>query len=102
MADGYLPVGPISPRATPLSRYPEEKIPPHHLIPRLTRTRSLPLGHRSDKSQIGSHLEAHRREILALGVFLTAAQYARDAEAGQSNSQLADAVCPPRPSWHPM
>ena len=86
--DGHMPVGPLPLKATPLSRYPEERIPPHHLIPRLTRTRSLPLEHRSEYHP--HHLDAHRRDLLASGIFLTAAVFADSAAAGQSNSQLAE------------
>lgn len=64
-----------------------------HLAPRLTRTRSLPTDHHHVGSPPGkSYEDIHRRNLLALGLFLSAAQAAGHADAGQSNSQLADQV----------
>ena len=87
-------LGPLHWKSTLVSRWNDDKLVHHrdihHLIPRLCRTRSL------DAAPLNTHPkkfeDAHRRDLLALGLFLTAAQLAGDASAGQSNSQLADQV----------
>jgi hypothetical protein len=64
-----------------------------HLVPcRATRTRSLPPDHHIGSPPGKVYEDIHRRDLLALGLFLSAAQTAEQAQAGQSNSQLADQV----------
>ena len=89
--DGFT-VGPL-PHRVSLCRQSEEK---HrdvkHLAPKLARSRSLPRDHCVAAKPGHEYEEHHRRELLALGIFLTAAAQAKAAHAGQSNNQLADAV----------
>ncbi|KAK9915502.1 hypothetical protein WJX75_000013 [Coccomyxa subellipsoidea] len=51
---------------------------------------SMPLDHHIGSPPGKTYEDIHRRDLLALGLFLTAAQAAGEASAGQSNSQLAD------------
>ena len=92
--DGFAALGPIpSFRATLTSRpsFVEDNRDAKHLSPKLSRSRcGLP---QCAASRTGyEYAERHRRELLALGIFLTAATQANVAYAGQSNGQLADAV----------
>ena len=90
--DGFAALGPLPYRVT-ISRPFEEKYrDAKHLSPKLSRTRSLP-HERCAASKPGQEYEQHhRRELLALGLFLTAATQAHAAFAGQSNGQLANEV----------
>ncbi len=89
--DGFT-VGPLPYRAS-LCRHSEEKHKDvKHLAPKLARSRSLPRDHCIPAKPGHEYEEHHRRELLALGIFLAAAAQANAAHAGQSNGQLADAV----------
>ncbi len=87
-------VGPIPIQGTVFSRHDDQHYKEHlkHLCPRMCRTRSLPLDHHIGSPPGKTYEDIHRRNLLALGLFLTAAQAAGEASAGQSNSQLADQV----------
>ena len=99
--DGFLGLGPLHYNwSTAVSRWNDDKLvhhrDVHHLHHHLCRSRSLPADHLNTHSPGWKFEEAHRRDLLALGLFLTAAQLAGEASAGQSNSQLADQVdCTP-------
>ena len=90
--DGFATLGPLHYRSSLLSRPEEKQKDVKHLSPRLARTHSIP--HERCLATRAGHTyeEHHRRELLALGIFLTAAAQAQDALAGQSNGQLADEV----------
>ncbi len=90
--DGIFALGPIPFQGTAVSRNVDKKEQWKHLYPRMCRTRSLPLDHHVGSPPGKSYEDIHRRNLLALGLFLTAAQAAGQASAGQSNSQLADRV----------
>lgn len=93
--DGMFAVGPIPFQGTAVARHDEKNYKGHlkHLCPRMCRTRSLPLDQYAGSPPGKAYEEIHRRNLLALGLFLTAAQAAGQASAGQSNSALADQVC---------
>jgi len=88
--DGFATLGPLHYRSSLLSRPEEKQKDVKHLSPRLARTHSIP--HERCLATRAGHTyeEHHRRELLAFGIFLTAAAQAQDALAGQSNGQLAD------------
>ena len=90
--DGFATLGPLPYRSSLLSRPEEKHKDVKHLSPRLARTQGIP--HERCLATRAGHTyeEHHRRELLALGIFLTAAAQAQDALAGQSNGQLADEV----------
>ncbi|BDA43838.1 probable photosystem II repair protein PSB27-H1, chloroplastic at C-terminar half [Coccomyxa sp. Obi] len=88
--DGIFALGPIPFQGTAVSRNVDKKEQWKHLYPRMCRTRSLPLDHHVGSPPGKSYEDIHRRNLLALGLFLSAAQAAGQASAGQSNSQLAD------------
>ena len=92
--DGFATLGPLPYRSSLLSRPEEKHKDVKHLSPRLARTHGIP--HERCLATRAGHTyeEHHRRELLALGIFLTAAAQAQDALAGQSNGQLADEVLP--------
>lgn len=87
-------VGPIPIQGTVFSRHDDQhhKENLKHMCPRMCHTRSMPLDHHIGSPPGKSYEDIHRRDLLALGLFLTAAQAAGEASAGQSNSQLADQV----------
>ena len=87
-------LGPIPIQGTVFSRQDDQHYKEHlkHMCPRMCRTRSMPLDHHIGSPPGKTYEDIHRRDLLALGLFLTAAQAAGEASAGQSNSQLADQV----------
>ena len=89
-------LGPLHWKSTLVSRWNDDKLVHHrdfhHITPRLVRSSSLPEHQLNTHSPGWKFEDAHRRDLLALGLFLTAAQLTGDASAGQSNSQLADQV----------
>lgn len=84
--EGFAALGPLPYRVVAKVRDAKQR------APKLTCASSLsqdkPAGTKAGQVQ-GEH---SRRELLALGIFLTAAARAPDALAGQSNGQLADEV----------
>ena len=90
--DGFAALGPLPYRVTISRPFEEKHRDAKHLSPKLSRSRSLPHERCAATRPGHEYEEHHRRELLALGIFLTAAAQTNAAFAGQSNSQLADEV----------
>ncbi len=90
--DGFAALGPLPYRVTISRPFEEKHKDAKHLFPKLSRSRSLPHERCAATRPGHEYEEHHRRELLALGLFLTAAAQTNAAFAGQSNGQLADEV----------
>lgn len=90
--DGFAALGPLPYRVTISRPFEEKHRDAKHLFPKLSRSRSLSRERCAATRPGHEYEEHHRRELLALGLLLTAATQTNAAFAGQSNSQLADEV----------
>ena len=90
--DGFAALGPLPYRVTISRPFEEKHKDAKHLFPKLSRSRSIPHERCAATRPGHEYEETHRRELLALGLFLTATAQTNAAFAGQSNGQLADEV----------